>query len=203
MTHAPFSLPSLPYDVGALAPAISARTLELHHGKHHKAYIDKTNALAKGEPFAGMSLEGIIKKTAGKAAEIQLFHNAAQAWNHAFLWRSLSPSITNPAPALQAAIVRDFATLAHLQSELTAKATDHFASGWLWLVAKNGALSIVESDDADTPMAHGDACLLTIDLWEHAYYLDYQNERKSYVEVVVNKLLNWDFASDNFAKAVR
>jgi Fe-Mn family superoxide dismutase len=194
----PFTLPPLPYDENALAPAISARTLGFHHGKHHKTYIDKTNELVKGKPFAGMALDEIVRKTVDDAAEKQLFNNAAQAWNHAFYWNSLSPEATQPSAALQAAIDRDCAGMEALKSKLEEIATDHFASGWAWLTLTDGVLETVASHDGDTPMAHGATCLLAIDVWEHAYYLDYQNDRKKYVKAVVGDLLNWDFASQNF-----
>ncbi len=194
----PFTLPPLPYDEQALAPAISARTLAFHHGKHHKAYIDKTNELVKGKHFAGMALDEIVRQTADDAAEKQLFHNAAQAWNHAFYWDSLSPDTTCPSSALQKAIDRDCAGMDALKDQLEKIATDHFASGWAWLILKNGALEVVDSHDGDTPMTRGATCLFAIDVWEHAYYLDYQNERKAYVKAVVGDLLNWDFASKNF-----
>jgi Fe-Mn family superoxide dismutase len=198
ISRPPFTLPHLPYDEDALAPAISARTLSFHHGKHHKAYIDKTNELVTGKLFAGMALDEIVRETVGDAAEKQLFHNAAQAWNHAFYWNSLSPVATQPSAGLQAAIDRDCSGMEALKSRLETIATEHFASGWVWLTFNNDALEVVESRDSDTPMAHGTRCLLAIDIWEHAYYLDYQNERKNYVKAVVGGLLNWDFASRNF-----
>jgi len=196
----PFSLPSLPYDEDALAPVISARTLAFHHGKHHKGYIDKLNKLVGGTPFAGMTLDEVVKQTAGRKDKADLFNNAAQAWNHAFYWHSLSPKPTKPGAALAAAITRDFGDLETLKAEFSKKATGHFASGWAWLVLKDKNLKIVDTADADTPLTSGGTCLLTIDVWEHAYYLDRQNKREAYVKAVVDKLLNWDFASANFKK---
>jgi Fe-Mn family superoxide dismutase len=196
----PFALPPLPYDEDGLAPAISARTMSLHHGKHHKAYIEKTNELVKGKPFANMTLDEIVRRTVGDESEKQLFNNAAQAWNHAFYWNSLSPDASRPSAELQTAIDRDCAGMDALKSRLEKIATDHFASGWAWLIMKDDVLDVVATHDGDTPMAHGVTCLLAIDVWEHAYYLDYQNERKNYVKAVVGDLLNWDFASQNFER---
>jgi Fe-Mn family superoxide dismutase len=196
----PFSLPSLLYDQDALAPVISARTLAFHHGKHHKGYIDKLNKLVEGTPFAGMTLDEVVKQTAGRKDKADIFNNAAQAWNHAFYWRSLSPKPTKPGAALAAAVTRDFGDLETLNAEFRKKATGHFASGWAWLVLKDKNLKVVDTADADTPLTSGGACLLTIDAWEHAYYLDRQNDREAYVKAVVDKLLNWDFASANFTK---
>jgi len=199
-TSGPFSLPPLPYEDTALAPAISARTLKFHYGKHHRGYVDKLNKLVKETPYEDMTLEDVVKATAGKTskAEIDIYHNAAQAWNHAFYWNSLSPKRSQPSAALKSAIARDFGDLDALKEKLSKVATDHFASGWAWLVVKGGKLAVLETGDADTPMAAGVRCLLTVDVWEHAYYLDRQNERKAYVEAVMEGLLNWKFASANF-----
>ncbi len=200
-TSSPFTLPPLPYAEDALAPVISAKTLQFHYGKHHKGYVDKLNDLVKGTPFAEMSLEDIVAETCGDEDNRKIFNNAAQIWNHTFYWNSLSPSKTTPSADLQKAIERDFGSLDALKKELKQKATDHFGSGWAWLVYEGGTLKVKDTGDADTPKAHGVACLLTVDVWEHAYYLDYQNVRKDHVDAVVEKLLNWDFASQNFAKA--
>ena len=197
----PFTLPPLPYALTALAPAISARTLRFHHGKHHKAYVDKLNELVADTPFAAMTLEEIVKKTAHDPAQAALFHNAGQAWNHAFYWNCLTPQTTRPSAALKAAIARDFGDMKTFKDKLAKTATEHFGSGWAWLIAKNKKLSIVDTSDADTPLEDGAVCLLTVDVWEHAYYLDRQNERKAYVAAVVEGLLNWSFAAANFDKA--
>ena len=194
----PFLLPPLPYDEGALAPAISARTLSFHYGKHHKGYVEKLNTLVKGTPFADMTLDEVVRKTAVDKSKTDIFHNAAQAWNHAFYWNSLAPEPSQPSAALREAIERDFGDIDELKAALAKTATDHFASGWAWLIAKGKTLSVVDTSDAATPMADGATCLLTIDVWEHAYYLDCQNERKAYVKAVIERLLNWKFASANF-----
>jgi Fe-Mn family superoxide dismutase len=197
----PFTLPPLPYDMSALSPTISARTLEYHHDKHHKAYVQKLNDLVRDKSFSEMRLEDIITKTASDPARKDLFHNAAQAWNHTFYWSSLSPKASYPSRALVKAIERDFGSLDDLKAELATKATEHFASGWAWLVVQDKKLSILDTHDADNPLTRGGHCLLTIDVWEHAYYLDYENERKAYVKGVVDGLLNWHFASANFEEA--
>jgi Fe-Mn family superoxide dismutase len=193
-----FSLPPLPYAYDALVPAISARTLKFHHGKHHKAYINKLNGLIKGTPLANLTLEQIIRQTAGKTAHRKIFNNAAQAWNHSFYWSSLSPKATKPGKELQAAIDRDFGDMAALKEKLLVTATDHFASGWAWLVQKGRKLEVTDTHDAATPFVDGARCLLVIDVWEHAYYLDRKNDRKAYVKAVIDSLLNWKFASANF-----
>ena len=197
----PFTLPPLPYPESALEPVISARTLSFHQGKHHKAYIDKLNAAVAGTPYAEMDLLAVVKKTCGREAKKSIFNNAAQAWNHTFYWHSLSPAKTEMDKKLSAAVTGDFGSLEALQQLLTKVATEHFGSGWAWLVVKDGKLQVVDTHDADTPAAHGATCLLTVDVWEHAYYLDRQNDRNAYAEAVVKKLLNWSFASDNFARA--
>jgi Fe-Mn family superoxide dismutase len=173
-------LPDLPYHVDALEPFISARTLSIHHGKHHRGYVEKTNALA-GE--SGGSLEEIIVRTADDPAKKALFDNAAQAWNHALYWRSLRPK-GGPAP-------REFSKWAEA---LKTAAIGHFGSGWAWLVRDGADLKVVTTSNADTPLAHGQVPLLVIDLWEHAYYLDHQERRAAYVAGVVDNLLNWELA---------
>ena len=182
----PVELPPLPYPLEALEPHISARTLATHHGKHHRAYVDKTNALA-GEN-AG-SLEEIVVRAAGDAAKQALFNNAAQAWNHAFYWRSLRPQARRPAQGPLA----DPA----LPEKLKAAAKNHFGSGWAWLVRDGGELKVVTTGNADTPLVRGQVPLLVIDVWEHAYYLDHQERRAAYVDAVVDHLLNWEFAEEN------
>ncbi len=198
----PFILPPLPYDEGALAPIISARTVGLHYGKHHKGYVDKLNDLVKDTPFATMSLEEVVENTAGQAKHSKIFNNAAQAWNHAFYWNSLSPDASMPGAALGKAIDRDFGGMDTLKKHLVALATDHFASGWAWLIVQDKKLALIDTPDAHTPMTEGATCLLTIDVWEHAYYLDRQNVRKDYVAGVVDRLLNWTAASANFDKTL-
>ncbi len=194
----PISLMPLPYGPDALAPAISAATLEVHHGKHHKAYIDKTNAAIAGGELAEAPLEGVV--AAARGTDAKLFNNAAQSWNHGFYWASLSPQRTAPCGALLAAIERDFGGAEELMGELATRGADHFASGWVWLAAKGGRLKVAETHDADT-LADGAANpLLVIDLWEHAYYLDRKNARPDYLKAVLGEVLNWDFAAENFAR---
>jgi superoxide dismutase, Fe-Mn family len=176
-------LPDLPYPADALEPFISARTLQTHHGKHHRAYVDKTNALV-GE--SGGALEEIVIRAAGDPAKKALFNNAAQAWNHAFYWRSLR--------ANSGATPQAFSRWAE---ELKAAAINHFGSGWTWLVRDRAELKVVTTSNADTPLLHGQVPLLAIDVWEHAYYLDHQERRAEYVSGVVDHLLNWDFAAAN------
>lgn len=201
LTHGPFTLPPLPFAEEALAPVISAKTLSFHHGKHHKGYVNNLNELIKDTGFAGLALEEIIAKTHGDEKAKKVFNNAAQVWNHSFYWNCLSPKATQPSKDLGDAIARDFGSLEALKKELKAKSTDHFGSGWGWLVIEGGKLKVKDTRDAETPVAAGTSCLLTVDVWEHAYYLDYQNARKDHVDALVEKLLNWDFASQNFAKA--
>jgi Fe-Mn family superoxide dismutase len=189
-----FELMPLPYDSEALAPAISAETLSYHHGKHHKAYIDKTNAAVEGDK----SLEAVI--AAARGQNQGLFNNAAQSWNHGFYWNSLAPSSSGPSGDLADKIDAAFGSLDNLKAKLKERGAGHFASGWVWLAEKDGALSIEETHDGDTLADSGFNPLLTIDVWEHAYYLDHQNARPSYLDAVVDGHLNWDFAADNLAR---
>ena len=194
----PLKLIPLPYADDALAPAISAETLQTHHGKHHQTYIDKTNAAAEALGVADASLEEIVA-AAKKAGDKPAFNNAAQAWNHGFYWHSLAPDGGKPSGELAKAIDRDFGSLAKLGEELQARGEKHFASGWVWLAATGGKLSVEETHDGET-LALGDKQpLLTIDLWEHAYYLDHKNERPKYLKAVIADHLNWDFAANNLA----
>jgi Fe-Mn family superoxide dismutase len=174
----PIQLPELPYPTDALEPHISARTLSIHHGKHHRAYVDKANLLLGESPG---SLEGIITRAAEDPSKRTLFNNAAQAWNHAFYWRSLRPK-GGPAPR----------GLAGWAEELKTAAIGHFGSGWAWLVRDGAHLKVVTTSNGDTPFVHGLTPLLVIDLWEHAYYLDHQERRAAYVAGVVDNLLNWE-----------
>ena len=194
----PLKLIPLPYADDALAPAISAETLQTHHGKHHQTYIDKTNAAAQALDVADASLEEIVA-AAKKAGDKPAFNNAAQAWNHGFYWHSLAPDGGKPSGELAKAIDRDFGSLAKLGEELQARGEKHFASGWVWLAATGGKLSVEETHDGET-LALGDKQpLLTIDLWEHAYYLDHKNQRPKYLKAVIADHLNWDFAANNLA----
>jgi Fe-Mn family superoxide dismutase len=192
------ALPRLPYTENALDPVITADTIAIHHGKHHKGYVDSLNKLIAGTDLANLSLAQIIAATTGKADKVAIFHNAAQAWNHSFYWRSLKPNGSGEPPAaLKQKIAASFGNLGACKKELAAAATNAFGSGWAWLVLDAGNLRIVTTDNAETPLTKGLTPLLTIDVWEHAYYLDYQNRRADYVNAVIEKLINWDFADHN------
>jgi Fe-Mn family superoxide dismutase len=189
--HLHFPLPRLPYAEDALAPVLSAETLKLHHGKHHRKYVDTMNQLLeKASPHAS-SLEDVVRSSTGK-----LFNNAAQAWNHDFYWHSLSPKRRRPAGALLHRLEKDFGSYERFADAFATAATGQFGSGWAWLVDKEGRLQVVATANADTPMAHGIRCLLTVDVWEHAYYVDYRNERERYVSAILDRL-NWEFAEKN------
>ena len=187
-----FDLPPLPFPHAALEPVISRETLELHHGKHHKKYVDTTNELLKKEPLQARTLEEVVRASQGK-----LFNNAGQAWNHAFYWKSLSPQPQRPAGALLARIDADFGGYERFAEAFAAAAAAQFGSGWAWLVEKDGKLQIQTTANAETPMARGVRCLLTIDVWEHAYYIDYRNQRERYLAAVIGERLNWKFAEQN------
>jgi Fe-Mn family superoxide dismutase len=192
------ALPPLPFARDALEPHMSARTLEFHHGKHHKAYVDKTNAAIAGTSLAAASLEEIVKAAKSKGDEA-LFNNAAQAWNHTFLWNSLTPKPSPPDARLGALLDGAFGGLSKFHETFKAEAAGHFASGWAWLCQDSaGALVVISTHDADTPLVHeGLNPLLTLDLWEHAYYLDYQNARPDFIEVFLKNTINWSFAATN------
>lgn len=204
-----FELPSLPFAQDALEPVISARTLEFHYGKHHKAYVDALNGLIAGTRYERMTLEKIIQATEDEdnSTQEKIFNNAAQVWNHTFFWNSLAPKGKggSPSPKLLTAINRAFGSLEACKQALVDAAVAQFGSGWAWLVVKNGRLFIKKTENADTPIEEEDrddgVPLLTIDVWEHAYYLDYQNRRKDYATAVAENLLNWTFASRNFENA--
>jgi len=186
-----FDLPPLPYAEDALAPVISAETLSLHHGKHHKKYIDTMNQRLEQEHVQGASLDDVVRSSKGK-----LFNNAAQAWNHDFYWKSLSPKSAAPTGALKQRLERDFGSYEKFVEKFAAAANGQFGSGWVWLVDKNGRLEVLATSNADTPMARGERCLLALDVWEHAYYVDYRNQREKYVQAVIEKRLNWEFAGE-------
>ncbi len=191
-----FTLSPLPYDKAALAPHISAETLEFHHGKHHQAYVTNLNKLLEGKPEADKTLEEIIKSSEGP-----VFNNAAQVWNHTFYWQSMKPNGGGaPTGDLLAAITRDFGSVEKLTEEMTNAAVTQFGSGWAWLVENGGKLSVTKTGNADLPLKHGHKALLTIDVWEHAYYIDYRNARPKYVETFFKSLANWDFALANLKK---
>ena len=195
----PIALPSLPYADNALAPVISANTIGFHYGKHHKGYVDNLNKLITETEFADMPLEKIITETAGKADKTAIFNNAAQTWNHTFYWRSLMPNGGGEPPAvLKQKIEASFGTLDVCKKELATAAMAQFGSGWVWLVLDGGNIKVVKTANADLPLIKkGLKPLLTIDVWEHAYYLDYQNRRADYVNAVIGKLINWSFAAEN------
>ena len=194
-------LPDLPYAADALEPHVSAATLGFHHGKHHKAYVDKLNAAISGTSYEGKSLESIIE-AAHKASDTGVFNNAAQTWNHTFLWHSMSPSGGGePEGALADAIKASFGGLAGFRDTFKSSAMGQFGSGWTWLVKTDDGLDVVSTGNADLPLLHGLTPLLTLDVWEHAYYLDYQNKRDVYVDTFLDALINWEFAAQNFANA--
>jgi Fe-Mn family superoxide dismutase len=194
----PIALPPLPYAENALEPVISANTLGFHYGKHHRAYVDNLNKLVTGTEFADMPLEKIVAATAGKPDRVAVFNNAAQTWNHTFYWRSLKPNGGGEPPAaLKRRIEESFGSVEACKKELATAAVTQFASGWAWLVVDGNKLKVVKTGNADTPITQGMKPLVTIDVWEHAYYLDYQNRRADYVNAVLDKLINWQFAADN------
>ena len=195
------TLPPLPYGEDALAPVISARTVGFHYGKHHKTYVDTLNKLVERTGFEGRSLEDIIEATAGDGQKAKIFNNAAQAWNHAFYWRCLSPTGGGePGGALGEQLASAFGGFDKFKQAFADAALAQFGSGWAWLVADDGELKVVKTANADNPLVTGQRALLTLDVWEHAYYLDYQNRRADHVQAVIDKLLNWDFAAENFAR---
>jgi superoxide dismutase, Fe-Mn family len=193
-----FELPALPYDAGALAPHMSAETLEFHHGKHHKAYVDKTNGLIADKPdLAGAKLSDVVR-AAKASGDKGLFNNSAQIWNHSFFWQCLSPEKQSPSGKLAQMIADSFGTPEALVKKLVAESTNHFASGWGWLVLDGDKLGVGSLHDADTPVVHdGMVPLLTIDVWEHAYYIDYRNARPAYLEALTANLINWEFVAKN------
>ena len=198
----PFQLPELPYAKDALEPHYSAKTLEFHHGKHHNAYITKTNELIAGTDLEGKSVEEVIAAAKSKGDKM-LYNQSAQIWNHTFFWHGMKPGGGGaPSGAVAEAIDKAFGSYADFIGQFKAKAAGNFGSGWTWLVKTGDGVEIVNTDDADTPLAHdGMTPLLTVDVWEHAYYLDYQNRRPDYVQSFFDNLVNWDFVNDNFAKA--
>jgi superoxide dismutase, Fe-Mn family len=188
-----FSLPPLPYDKSALAPHLSEETLEFHYGKHHKAYVDNLNKLVDGKPEASKSLEDIIKTSEGG-----VFNNAAQIWNHTFYWNSIKPSGGGqPTGELAQAITRDFGSYEKFAEEFSTAGATQFGSGWAWLVLDKGKLAVTKTPNADLPLKHGQKALLTMDVWEHAYYIDFRNARPKYIETFLKHLVNWDFALAN------
>ncbi len=200
-TSPPFTLPSLPYPEDALEPVISANTLRFHHGKHHKTYVDNLNNLIKGTEYESATLENIVKDTSGKADKTPIFNNAAQTWNHTFFWNCLTRGGGGkPVGALAQKIDSDLGGYETFKKDFVQACVTQFGSGWAWLVSDGGKLKIVKTGNADVPFTKGQTPLLTIDVWEHAYYLDYQNRRPDYATAVIDKLLNWRFAEENLPR---
>ena len=197
----PFKLSPLPWAEDALAPIISERTISFHYHKHHQIYVETLNKLVADTKYADMALEKVARAAAkaGEGKDKKIFNNAAQVWNHDFYWRSLSPKPGVPQGDLKKAIERDFGDLKKLTTALAEAGKEQFGSGWAWLVSRGGKLSVETTPNAKNPMADGINCLLAVDVWEHAYYLDYQNERVKYLEALLAKILNWDFAAQNLA----
>jgi Fe-Mn family superoxide dismutase len=197
-----FTLPSLPYAENALAPVISANTLSFHYGKHHKAYVDNLNNLVKGTEYESAPLEKVIRDTAGKADKVGLFNNSAQVWNHTFYWNCLKGGAGGkPTGRIAQMIESDLGGYDTFKKEFANACVTQFGSGWGWLVAEGGKLRVTKTPNAEPPFIKGATPLLTIDVWEHAYYLDYQNRRPDHLAAAIDQLLNWDFANDNLARA--
>ncbi len=197
-----YELPTLPYDYTALEPHISKSTLEFHHDKHHASYVSKYNAAVEGTDHDSKSIEEVIKAIAGDASKQGLFNNAAQAWNHSFYWNCMKPGGGGkPTGALADKINADFGSFDKFVEEFKNAGSTQFGSGWAWLVLDNGTLKVVKTLNAENPITSGQTPLLTMDVWEHAYYLDYQNSRPGYIDTFINNLINWDFVADNMAKA--
>jgi len=197
-----FELPPLPYANDSLSPHISPNTLSFHHGKHHNAYVTNLNKLVEGTDLAGKSLEDIVKATAGKADKAGIFNNAAQVWNHTFYWNSMKPQGGGkPTGAIAAKIDADFGSYDKFVEAFSQAGATQFGSGWAWLVIDGGKLKVTKTPNAETPLTTSAKPLLTMDVWEHAYYLDYQNRRPDYIKTFLQHLVNWDFANANLAKA--
>jgi Fe-Mn family superoxide dismutase len=191
-------LPRLGYKADALEPYISEKTIEFHYGKHHQGYVDKTNKIIAGSPYADLPLEEIVKSTRGKSENLALFNNAAQVYNHTFYWNSMKPAGGGaPGGRIAQEIERNFGGYPKFSEAFSTASVTLFGSGWVWLVQDGDALKIIQTANADTPIADGLNPLLTIDVWEHAYYLDYQNQRGAYVKSFLEHLVNWDFAESN------
>src|SRR5690242_15218350 len=195
-----FELPPLPYAKEALEPHMSARTLDFHHGKHHQAYVTNLNNLVKDTPLADQSLEQIIRATAKDESKVGIFNNAAQVWNHTFFWNCMKPQGGGePTGSLAQAITSKWGSYAAFREAFVKSAVGNFGSGWTWLVKKpDGSLEIVNTGAAGTPLTTQDKAVLTVDVWEHAYYIDYRNQRPKFVETFLDKLANWEFAQKNF-----
>ncbi len=200
--NGPFQLPPLPWDQGALEPVISARTIGLHYGKHHRTYVTKLNELVAGTPMAEMPLEQVVRESAGRTESQKIFNNAAQAWNHTFFWNCLrAPGRAEPSGKLAQRIESDLGGVERFRQDFANAAINCFGSGWAWLVDRNGKLEIMATSNAGTPITQNATPLLTIDVWEHAYYVDYENRRPEFVNAVIERLLNWNFAQEQLEKS--
>jgi Fe-Mn family superoxide dismutase len=202
----PFILPQLPFDENALAPIISARTVQFHYGKHHRGYVDKLNLLVEERKIREVSLVDLIRRTHGNPGQADVFNNAAQVWNHNFYWQSLAPAggeaaSHSPAGALAEMIEKSFGGLPALKTEVVGNAMAQFGSGWVWLLWDGRGLRVTKTSNAHVPFIDGNTPLITVDVWEHAYYLDYQNQREAHVKAVVDQLVNWTFAAKNLERA--
>jgi Fe-Mn family superoxide dismutase len=197
-----FELPPLPYAENALEPYYSAKTIGFHHGKHHRAYVDNLNKLVSGNDLGGKSLEEIILASAGSAERTGIFNNAAQVWNHTFFWHGMKAGGGGkPKGEVAGRLEKAFGGYEKFAEQFKTAAVGRFGSGWAWLVAEGGILKIVSTANADTPMTSRQTALLTVDVWEHAYYLDYQNRRPDFVQAFLDRLVDWDFVAENLAKA--
>ncbi len=197
-----FTLPDLPYASNALEPYISANTFSFHHGKHHAAYVTNLNKLIENTELADKSLEEIIHASFKDSSKGGIFNNAAQVWNHTFFWSSMKPGGGGtPSGAVADKINNDFGSFDKFKEEFKNAAATQFGSGWAWLVLDNGTLKVTKTANAENPLVHGQKPLLTLDVWEHAYYLDYQNRRPDFISTYLDSLVNWDFAAENMAKA--
>jgi Fe-Mn family superoxide dismutase len=196
----PFKLPELPYPETGLEPYISSRTLGFHHGKHHQAYVDNTNRLVKGTDLAGLPIEEVVKRSSG-LKDKSIFNNSAQAWNHAFYWKCMKPKGGGtPMGKLSDSLSSAFGSFDRFREAFSLAAATQFGSGWAWLVLDGNSFKVMNTANADTPLAEGKKPLLTIDVWEHAYYLDYQNRRADYIKAFLDQMVNWDFVSENLSK---
>jgi superoxide dismutase, Fe-Mn family len=197
----PFTLPPLPWSESALSPVISKNTIELHYGKHHAGYVKNLNGLVAGTDMADMSLEELVRSVRDAADKKAVFNNAGQVWNHTFFWNCLASEPSSPSQALLDKLNETFGGIGEFQAQFAKAAAAQFGSGWAWLTSDGGKLAIETTANADTPMARSKRCLLTVDVWEHAYYLDYQNRRPDYLKAVIEQRLNWRFASDQYESA--
>jgi Fe-Mn family superoxide dismutase len=197
-----YELPPLPYDYEALAPHVSSDTLKFHHDKHHAAYVTNFNKMVEGTELADQSIENVIKATYGDSTKAGIFNNAAQAWNHTFYWNCMKPNGGGaPTGELADKINADFGSFDKFKEEFLAAGGTQFGSGWAWLVLDKGTLKVTKTPNAENPIALGQVPLLTMDVWEHAYYLDYQNRRPDYAKTFVDSLINWDYVAEQFAAA--